>query len=671
MLAGPAWAQDLLHLKNMLALEAPEGVEEAQPSGPPLSLSGDRIHVLARFGEALSAEQLGELGSRGARVVQYVPDLGYVFSISRSLPPGEAGLTRLVPLRPRMKISPALEQEAGVSSDSPVVAEFFPDVEPEVARQIAAASGFEVLEHPDLLPNHLLLRGPAEAFKWLAEWDEVAYVFPASADLAAGERVVACPGAITELGPVGQYVATVGDGWDGKGRGSAELGYFFQQLTQKLPADQVRGELLRAMSEWARVASLSFSPAAAFDSAHTLNILFASGNHGDAYPFDGPGRVLAHTYYPAPPNPEPIAGDLHFDADEAWVAGSDTTVRSVDLFSVALHELGHALGLGHSDNPGAVMYPYYRRVTALTQEDVNAILQLYAAAGSTSGGQPSPAAPLALVIGSPSVFPVTTTAAALPFSGSVTGGTGEVQVGWSSDRTGAGVALGGRSWTIASLPLQLGSNVITITAIDSASNQASRTVTVVRREASQEAPSISIVSPTSGTAYATGASSITLAGTASPAGGITRVQWANSRGGSGTASGTSQWSAGPIALQPGANVLTVTAVDSSGAAASKALTVTCTTASDKVAPSLTITSPAATSVLTTAASIRLQGTASDNVGVAKVTWSASSGRSGVAAGTSNWDTGDVALLVGTNTIVVRAYDAAGNSAWRSVTVTRR
>jgi hypothetical protein len=43
----------------------------------------------------------------------------------------------------------------------------------------------------------------------------------------------------------------------------------------------------------------------------------------------------------------------------------------------------------------------------------------------------------------------------------------------------------------------------------------------------------------------------------------------------------------------------------------------------------------------------------------------------VAAGTSNWDTGDVALLVGTNTIVVRAYDAAGNSAWRSVTVTRR
>jgi len=54
--------------------------------------------------------------------------------------------------------------------------------------------------------------------------------------------------------------------------------------------------------------------------------------------------VLAHTFYPSPPNPEPIAGDVHLDDDEEWVIGSDLSVRSVDLFSVSLHELGHALG---------------------------------------------------------------------------------------------------------------------------------------------------------------------------------------------------------------------------------------------------------------------------------------------------------------------------------------
>jgi hypothetical protein len=244
-------------------------------------------------------------------------------------------------------------------------------------------------------------------------------------------------------------------------------------------------------------------------------------------------------------------------------------------------------------------------------------------------------------------------------------------VTWTSDRMGAGVAQGGRTWTIPNLPLQAGSNLITIAATDSVGNHASRSVTVVRQDVTQTPPSVSIVSPTSGATYATNSPSVTLSGPAAPAGGIARVQWANSRGGSGTASGTSQWSAGSIALQPGANLLTVTAFDTRGASASKTLTVTYTFGNDTVAPTLGITSPASTSVLTTSASIRLQGTAHDNVGVTQVTWSTSFGKSGVATGTSNWNTGDVPLLVGTNTIVVRAYDAAGNSAWRSVTVTRR
>ncbi len=92
---------------------------------------------------------------------------------------------------------------------------------------------------------------------------------------------------------------------------------------------------------------------------------------------------------------------------------------------------------------------------------------------------------------------------------------------------------------------------------------------------------------------------------------------------------------------------------------------------DTVAPSLTITSPASTNVLTSSSSIKLSGSASDNVGVTSVTWSTSAGKTGIATGTTYWNTGDVFLLVGTNTIVVRAADAVGNTSWRSVTVTRR
>jgi hypothetical protein len=55
--------------------------------------------------------------------------------------------------------------------------------------------------------------------------------------------------------------------------------------------------------------------------------------------------------------------------------------------------------------------------------------------------------------------------------------------------------------------------------------------------------------------------------------------------------------------------------------------------------------------------------------VTEVTWE-SGGASGTAQGTSSW-TAEVPLLVGDNSIVIRARDAAGNTGWRSLLVIRR
>ena len=125
-----------------------------------------------------------------------------------------------------------------------------------------------------------------------------------------------------------------------------------------------------------------------------------------------------------------------------------------------------------------------------------------------------------------------------------------------------------------------------------------------------------------------------------------------------------------VALQPGSNSITIRVTDARNATLSRTVTVNLTAVTDTVAPLLKITSPAATSVLTYATSIKLAGTASDNIGVVSVTWTASTGKSGTATGTANW-TADVPLFVGTNSIVVRARDLAGNTGWRSVTVTRK
>src|SRR5262249_38743405 len=149
-------------------------------------------------------------------------------------------------------------------------------------------------------------------------WDEVAYLFPVGKDMSAGSPVLGCAGALTSNGRIGQIVAKASEGWDGGGAGSADLGYFFSSYTGRLTADQVKTEVTRAMQEWSRVVKVRFAAAASATTERTVNLLFASRDHGDGYPFDGPGKTLAHTFYPSPPNPEPIAGDLHFDDDEQW-----------------------------------------------------------------------------------------------------------------------------------------------------------------------------------------------------------------------------------------------------------------------------------------------------------------------------------------------------------------
>jgi hypothetical protein len=76
--------------------------------------------------------------------------------------------------------------------------------------------------------------------------------------------------------------------------------------------------------------------------------------------------------------------------------------------------------------------------------------------------------------------------------------------------------------------------------------------------------------------FTTTGSFLTLGGSASDNVGVTQITWANSRGGGGTASGTSVWTADVSGLQLGQNILTVTARDAANLTSSKSLTVVVT-----------------------------------------------------------------------------------------------
>ncbi|HET9266690.1 MAG TPA: Ig-like domain-containing protein, partial [Vicinamibacterales bacterium] len=250
----------------------------------------------------------------------------------------------------------------------------------------------------------------------------------------------------------------------------------------------------------------------------------------------------------------------------------------------------------------------------------------------------------------------------LNLSGAAKDDVGVAEVTWTNNRGGSGRATGTTSWSIANAFLQSGVNVFTVVAQDTAGNKTSASVSVTR---DAQAPTVSIVTPAVGT-FVTNKAAVALAGKAGDDTGVKQVTWQNSRGGSGTASGTSDWSVSTVALLAGTNNITITARDGSG----KVGTATLTVILDARAPVISIATPTtASSFTTTETSLALGGVATDDTGLAEVSWTNSTGGSGAAAGTATWSTPRIALKAGLNTLTVTARDQAGNTASATLAVT--
>ncbi|MFZ5927261.1 MAG: matrixin family metalloprotease [Acidobacteriota bacterium] len=483
---------------NLLA--SPEGKERAA-AGWRGAWQG-RAHWLVQFRAEPDEELIERLGWLDVRVLQYVPDQGLLVSAPAETDWAAAGAAYAGLLTAEEKWSPALPEEG----EAAAVIELHLDVARSDGVVLAQAAGLELREHPELLPNAMLVRGSVEALRALAGLDEVAYVYPAGESLWNGEPLAACASGL--MGPAAltgaNLASTFGEGWDGPGLGAASLSVYIGALPAWLDRGSMLAEVRRALGAWASAAQLSFSEADVRRLRRQIEIWAAAGDHGDGFPFDGRGGVLAHTFYP-PPNAETIAGDMHLDLDEPWKTGAD-----IDLFSVVLHELGHALGLGHNDDPGSVMYPYYRRLAGLTAADKAEIRRLYAAREEAPPAPPTPpsappanptppsnpAPPSDPPPGDPPSTPdtvapsLTITFPYSPVSGTSSGtitirGTARDNVAvreitWSA-KSGSGTAQGPPdSFTAGPIPLARGFNPITITAVDAAGNITRRNLGVTR-----------------------------------------------------------------------------------------------------------------------------------------------------------------------------------------------
>ncbi|XP_075071249.1 matrix metalloproteinase-21 [Mixophyes fleayi] len=120
--------------------------------------------------------------------------------------------------------------------------------------------------------------------------------------------------------------------------------------SSQLSINEQRYVFRLAFRMWSEVMPLDFEEDSTSPLSHIdIKLGFGRGRHlGCNREFDGLGQEFAHAWF---------LGDIHFDDDEHFTAPSSD--NGISLLKVAVHEIGHVLGLSHIHRTGSIMQPNY------------------------------------------------------------------------------------------------------------------------------------------------------------------------------------------------------------------------------------------------------------------------------------------------------------------------
>ena len=165
------------------------------------------------------------------------------------------------------------------------------------------------------------------------------------------------------------------------------LSFSIVKHSSDLPIPTQRAAVIRALDTWAAASPLRFTEKAApTPQPAEIQISWVVGAHGDPRPFAPNDLAVAHAAAPVCDGLRcaDLSGDLHFNDDYTFVDGNGNGAAKIqDIETIALHELGHALGLSHSTTQTAVMYAFAApngTKRKLDADDIAGIRDLYPAA---------------------------------------------------------------------------------------------------------------------------------------------------------------------------------------------------------------------------------------------------------------------------------------------------
>lgn len=165
---------------------------------------------------------------------------------------------------------------------------------------------------------------------------------------------------------------------------AGQLHYSYENVTADVSESRAKGAVARAFTTWAQHCPVTFEEVDK-TADHEISIAWRDAFDSD---YDLVGADIAHADYPgtcAEVNPGG-AKPIHFDASECkwtddvnWARDDTLLIPVYDIETVALHEIGHILGLRHSSVPGEVMYGAIprRAQRVLASNDLARISYLY------------------------------------------------------------------------------------------------------------------------------------------------------------------------------------------------------------------------------------------------------------------------------------------------------